>query len=165
MDNQSTSPARRVVVGVDGSDYSSKALQLAGAYSTDLHAGLDVVTCLSRHDFYFAAFPPTGDLSTELEEEARRGIEELLDRTFGTRRPADVHIRVHHGSATSALVEESRQALLLVVGRRGRGAMKNQIMGSVSAGCASHAYCPVLIVGDGADNTVPSPNPAEVASS
>lgn len=55
------------------------------------------------------------------------------------------------GPPAKVLVQESRDAQLLVVGRRGRGGFLAQVMGSVSGACVAHAHCPVLVVGDNPD--------------
>ena len=44
------------------------------------------------------------------------------------------------------LVEESREAELLVVGSRGLGGFRGLLLGSVGQQCAHYAACPVVIV-------------------
>lgn len=53
------------------------------------------------------------------------------------------------------LIDESKDAQLLVVGRRGQGGFLAQVMGSVSGACAAHAHCPVLVVGQDAPEGQP----------
>jgi nucleotide-binding universal stress UspA family protein len=59
--------------------------------------------------------------------------------------------RVVEGTAGAALVDESRNADLLVVGSRGHGGFAQLLLGSVSQQCAQHAACPVVIVRTKAD--------------
>ena len=54
--------------------------------------------------------------------------------------------RVVEGAPATVLVDESRQADLLVVGSRGHGGFAGLLLGSVSQQCAHHAACPVVIV-------------------
>ena len=46
----------------------------------------------------------------------------------------------------NALVEESSDADLLVVGSRGHGRVLKRVLGSVSDHCTHHAHCPVVVV-------------------
>jgi nucleotide-binding universal stress UspA family protein len=54
--------------------------------------------------------------------------------------------RAVQGLAAGVLVDESRDADLLVVGSRGHGGFAQLLLGSVSQQCAHHAECPVVIV-------------------
>jgi len=144
---------QRIVVGVDGSDFSTKALRVAGHMARSLNARLEVVTCLGTSDLFLASHLPeeSTPTTTQLEETAKRLVDESLERAFGGDVPAGLTRTVKFGPPAKVLVEESRNAQLLVVGRRGRGGFLAQIMGSVSGACVAHAHCPVLVVGDDED--------------
>ena len=58
----------------------------------------------------------------------------------------DVAISLVQGDASEALLEAATGADLLVVGNRGRGALKEALLGSTSGRVADHAPCPVVIV-------------------
>lgn len=148
---------QRIVVGVDGSDFSTTALRLAGRLARSLDAPLAVVTCLGTSDLFLASHLPeeSSPTTTELEETAKRLIDESLNRAFGGDVPEGLTRTVKFGPPAKVLVEESRDAQLLVVGRRGRGGFLAQIMGSVSGACAAHAHCPVLVVGEDTGKTRP----------
>ena len=74
----------------------------------------------------------------------------LLDEAIAAVEPNPdqlIERRVVHDSPTKALIAESTDADLLVVGSRGRGGFTGLLLGSVSQQCASAAPCPVVIVG------------------
>ena len=54
--------------------------------------------------------------------------------------------RVEQGDPATVLIDQSRDADLLVVGSRGHGGFASLLLGSVSQVCAQHAACPVVIV-------------------
>lgn len=139
----------RIVVGIDGSEYSPAALQLAGRFASALDAPLDVITCVGFSDFYLAAHLPSPDpeITAQLEAVAGRLVDQAIETAFGSERPRKLSTTVKFGSPATVLVDESRTAQLLVVGRRGHGGFLGQIMGSVSSACVAHAHCPVLVVG------------------
>lgn len=143
------SDKERIIVGIDGSEYSPAALRFAGRVASDWGAPLEVITCLGFSDFYLPAHLPPGNLESaaELEAIAKRLMDQAIERAYGQERPDHLVTTVKIGSPAKVLVEESRDAQLLVVGRRGHGGLLGQIMGSVSAACAAHAHCPVVVVG------------------
>ncbi|HEY8295297.1 MAG TPA: universal stress protein [Micrococcaceae bacterium] len=154
----SASNPNRIVVGVDGSDYSTGALRLAGRLAAALGAPLEAVTCWSPLDSYAAADLPVGSFPEkgQLEDEAKRLVVQAAERAFGTNPPARMDITVRYGPTAKILVEESRTAQMLVVGRRGRGGFLGQVMGSVSSVCSAHAHCPVVVVGEDAEDGAPA---------
>ena len=58
----------------------------------------------------------------------------------------EVRATMERGTGEFALIEASRTADLVVVGRRGRGGFKELLLGSTSAALAAHAHCPVAII-------------------
>jgi len=142
--------SERVVVGVDGSDYSTRALKTAAAFAGALGLPLDAVNCWSRSELYFAAEIPVGGFPEQgtLEDAATRVVEESILRAFGTDRPRGLRTAIRYGHTAQVLIEESRTARLLVLGRRGGRGFPGLRIGSVSAACVAHAHCPVLVVND-----------------
>lgn len=80
------------------------------------------------------------------EERAGDVLQEAVIDAFGLEKPRNVHTRLVHGTARSSLIEASKEADLLVLGRRGHGGFAGMLLGSVSSACVSHAHCPVLVV-------------------
>lgn len=58
----------------------------------------------------------------------------------------EVEVEAFPGRPADVLVDEADEALALVVGHRGRGAVASAFLGSTSLGCVLHAPCPVTVV-------------------
>ncbi|PZS13376.1 MAG: hypothetical protein DLM57_16785 [Pseudonocardiales bacterium] len=61
-------------------------------------------------------------------------------------RPRRVARRCTWGHAVQVLIDASVGADVLVVGSRGHGGFVGLLLGSVSAYCAEHGQCPVVVV-------------------
>ena len=61
------------------------------------------------------------------------------------------------GSAAGALVEESRDATMIVVGSRGLGGFEGLLLGSVGTQLAAHSKCPVIVIRPAADDSPLAP--------
>jgi nucleotide-binding universal stress UspA family protein len=137
----------RIVVGVDGSDGSVRALEWALAEARLRGVPLHIV-----HAWQYPALPPyypDGQLmmSTEFETESHELVDRALKEALGGAE-LDVAIKSepHMGTPVTSLLAAAEGAALLVVGSRGRGGFAGLVLGSVGQQCAQHAPCPVVIV-------------------
>jgi nucleotide-binding universal stress UspA family protein len=131
----------RIVVGVDGSDESVSALRRGIRIANALHASVEAVTSWRM---------PTGyaEFGTEYSpvEDAHSILSDATRSVFGAKNPAWFTSSTFEGGAADVLIEQSRGAEMLIVGSRGHGGLAGVFLGSVSAMCAEHAHCPVLIL-------------------
>ncbi|MBM2620628.1 universal stress protein [Actinoplanes sp. LDG1-06] len=131
-----------VVVGVD----DSAPAQLALAFAVEEAVARNVALRVIR------AWPPVTGIWEEspmvaraVTGQERRPFDELV--ADWRRKHPELSITaeavVEHPAA--ALVEASRDAQLLVVGTRGRGAVRGMVLGSVSQHLLRHAACTVAV--------------------
>ena len=73
-------------------------------------------------------------------------LTETVAEVFGPTPPEGMIMTVREGGAARALIEMSGGSQMLVVGSRGHGGFAGLLLGSVSAACAEHASCPVLVI-------------------
>jgi nucleotide-binding universal stress UspA family protein len=130
----------RIIVGVDGSEASIAALRAAESLAGPLDASVEAWACWDVPPGYgvYVAVGIEG-----FRYAAKMVLEQSLTDAFGKEQPANVRGRLVRGKAGHVLVEASRDASLLIVGRRGHGSF---VLGSVSSACVAHAHCPVLVV-------------------
>lgn len=139
-----------VVVGVDGSPASRAALRYALDDATRRGARLRAVTASARPDFWATPYgpvplPPTERELDRLRAAARRWVGEVAaSRPPGATVPVEVLAAA--GPPAEALIAASRDADLLVLGHRGRGAVASAVLGSVGMRCVVGARCPVTVV-------------------
>ena len=144
----------RVVVGIDGSPGSRQALVQALIAAARRGADLDVVSSYSIQLYYLGGrpldVPDVASIRDDQQERARAVVEEVqaeipVSGVPGIRDVA-VSLFVSGAPPAQALLDHSEGAALLVVGSRGRGAMRSALLGSVALHCVTHAGCPVLVV-------------------
>ena len=143
MNTQAPSPGPRIVVGVDGSGQSKLALRWAVSVAATTRASIDAVAA-----WHFPVNFGWGYVSDgwDPEADATKALEDSIDEVFGTERPAGLRLLVRQGLPAKVLLDESRGATMLIVGSRGHGGFAGLLLGSVSANCAEHATCPVLVI-------------------
>ncbi|MCF6507292.1 universal stress protein [Blastococcus sp. MG754426] len=153
-----------VVVGVDGSEASRAALTHAFAAAARRGAVLEVVAGYAVEVAYLGGAPVWLPDVAFIREETAARVRALVAGTRSAPAVAavpgagdvEVRLQVLPGPPAQALVERSGDADLLVVGSRGRGAVRSVLLGSVALHCATRAACPVVVVhaGGGAPGRV-----------
>ncbi|WP_370591303.1 universal stress protein [Saccharopolyspora montiporae] len=137
-----------VVVGVDGSASSVRALQLADEEAQRRDALLHVVRAWSiRTAPRPTDCPPNTIPSMDaFHETVAADTRQVVAGQLAEQRAAAAHIHAVHSPPPQALLSASKGADLLVVGHRGRGGFAGLMLGSVAEQCVRHAACPVLVV-------------------
>ncbi|HMD46095.1 MAG TPA: universal stress protein [Acidimicrobiales bacterium] len=128
----------RIVVGVDGSEFSDLAIERAAEEAEHRGAVLEIHTAWGSG----STFLSRGEVTMALQRigaEARERVVKLAPEV-------PTRVVIHEGAPAPALIKASEGADLLVVGSRGLGGFKGMLLGSVSHQCALHAKCPVLVV-------------------
>ena len=136
--------SRRIVVGVDGSPASVRALAWA-VREGRLSGGVVEVICAWQYPVGY------GWAMTDADPEIRELSMETLEKAIaeaGAAAEEKVRIRLHviEQEPVQALIEAAKEADLLVVGSRGHGGLTTMLLGSVSQRCVHHAPCPVVVV-------------------
>ncbi len=139
-----TTPPRKprvLVVGVDGSEQSIAALELAGSL---VPLAGDVIRAVTvwQYPIGFGTFAP---ITWNPDELAETALDDALSAAFGEEPPCVVERRVLQGPTAQVLIEESRTASMVVVGSRGHGGFVGLLLGSVSSAVAERSACPVII--------------------
>ena len=134
-----------IVVGVDGSEPSRQALRWAAQQAERSTATLVAVIAWQPPEVFGAMIPPTG-LAVDFSAEARNVLEHTVKSVLGSQPPVPMRIEVVQGRPALILDQASHRADLLVVGNRGRRALEELLLGSVSLHCVFHAACPVVVV-------------------
>jgi nucleotide-binding universal stress UspA family protein len=139
--------SRSVVVGVDGSPASAAAVEWAAAV-----AGRDGWSLTLVHAYPDLNSPPVRGFYVpehEMRVDARKITdavkESLTDAGWG---PDDIATEVDRGYPADVLASHSRNANMLVVGRRGRGGFLGMLIGSTAFSAVEHARVPTVIVPD-----------------
>ncbi|MFI9642426.1 universal stress protein [Micromonospora sp. NPDC051925] len=132
-----------VVVGFDGSEQSRTALGFAVERAAQRDTPLRVLRAFEPPDDRWR--PSDHDAEATLAAD-RAHIEEALAEWRKTFPDVPVTVEIAPARPAAALVEESRDAQLVVVGSRGWGGLRGMLLGSVGQQLIQHAHCPVAIV-------------------
>ena len=138
-----------ILVGIDGSDNSRKALEWAvreaGLRGMPLTV-LAVHQVASNHwtgdpEKYASDAPETEMVRQAAEDAVQKAVSQV-----GEPAPTSVTVRAVSGVAAHELVAASADADLVVVGSHGGGGFARMVLGSVSTQVASHAQSPVVVI-------------------
>lgn len=138
-----------IVVGVDGSEHSRRALEWAVHEAAVRHSPLTVLTVQTAVAGYWGGpvvYPGDRELVEAAVAAARDETDSLLEKADEAGRPPSVTVKGVTGLPADELIIAAKDADMLVVGSRGAGGFKRLLMGSVATHVTHHAHCPVVVI-------------------
>jgi len=137
-----------ILVGVDGSGHSQRALEWAAKEAVLRHTSLTVLTVHQAvAGFWGGTLHYQGDES--LTEKARVAAQAETDSvlsTLGDARPESVTVKATQGIPAEEILNEGADADMIVLSSRGGGGFSRLLLGSVSSTVVEHAKVPVMIL-------------------
>lgn len=137
-----------IIVGADGSDTASAAIEWAADDAARMGLPLRIVTAVNRWPNDIPKFP-----APEWEDavtESARQVLATAEALARARRPGiEVSTALVEGPPAPVLREQGPEATEIVIGTRGLGGFAGAVLGSVSVHVAGHTHCPVVVVRPG----------------
>jgi nucleotide-binding universal stress UspA family protein len=137
-----------IIVGVDGSGHSQRALEWAMKEAAVRHLPLSVLTVHPSIVGYFGGVV-TSPQDLELTEQVQSAVKAEADKVLAGldgAHPESVTVKAVHGFPVEELVNASKEADLIVLGSRGVGGFTRLMLGSTAGQVVQHAHCPITIV-------------------
>lgn len=137
-----------IIVGVDGSGHSRRALEWAMKEAAVRHMPLTVITVHEISVGYWGSavvYPEDHAVAEHARRAVQLDVEKALD-SLGESRPESVTVQALSGTPAHELLTAAQGADMIVVGSRGTGGFARLLMGSVSTQVSHHAHCPVVII-------------------
>jgi nucleotide-binding universal stress UspA family protein len=137
-----------IIVGVDGSNHSQRALEWAVREAAARRLPLTVLSVYRTTIGFWGgpgAYPQDIELSGHAREDAEEAAGKALANAGGVR-PESVTVRAVCGIPAEELIAASKDADMVVVGARGNSGFTRLLLGSVSSQVVHHAHCPVVVI-------------------
>lgn len=143
-------PSGSIVVGIDGSRHSDRAVDWASRHASNESRLLVLVHAVNAGAGAAAWLAQGGlDPTPYLKDEDAAGNAVLgaaRERAAAVDDTIVVEELLVRSDPRTVLLELAAHAQVLVLGSRGRGPVSSLLLGSVSAAVARHALCPVVVV-------------------
>lgn len=134
-----------IVVAVDGSQHSQKALDYAKGLAEQCSATLRLVHAFP-HISDLLGYDEYESLVARRENAGQLVLDKARQRLGETSVPVKEELLEGPGAEAILSVAEVRQADLIVMGTHGRSSLQGLLLGSVSQKVIHHAHCPVMVV-------------------
>ncbi len=141
----------RILVAVDGSEHSKKAIELAVDIANKWNAEMKIIHVMEEREI------PDG--FKEYAKSERIPVSSYFDMACGTyvgdaeKRVKNagikkVEVLCEHGNPADEIIKAAKnmQADLIIMGSRGLGRFSRAIMGSVSTKVCNHSHCTCITV-------------------
>jgi nucleotide-binding universal stress UspA family protein len=136
-----------VLVPVDGSDNSYRALDAALLLSEKLGSSITVVNVMEQVPITHIE---SEKLLSELLEAYKKENQEILSKcsNIATEKGLSIKTLLLQGNPASVILDYSKKEKfdLVIMGSRGMGKFKQLILGSVSSKIVHHSPCAILLI-------------------
>jgi nucleotide-binding universal stress UspA family protein len=137
---------KTVLVGIDGSPHGEAALDFAAEEASLRGAGL-LMVCAWEMPMVIdpmAAYP--GEWFERMQEDADGLVRAAMARVKESYPAVSTEGKAIEGHPAVVLLEEAKNAGMIVLGSHGRGEFASLLLGSVAQQVIHHAICPVVVV-------------------
>lgn len=146
----------RALLAVDGSEQSTFAVKAVATLDSVTHLTILHVVDLPRLTFSMLGPEIAHDMTGMAQQAMKEEGEHILTRTLSQLAtvPCAPQTRMEEGAPGEMImsVAKEEQVDLILMGARGKGQMREFLLGSVSQRVLTHAACPVLVVNSLLDN-------------
>ena len=147
--NGSSTQIKRLLVPVDFSEPSNKALECAARFAQQFGADITVVHVMDPiqypRDWDYLPLVGANGQKSAVEKELRQRLQELAQQTLNPLLPATTFVRAGTPWNEIAILAKEKKADLIVIGTHGRTGLKHALMGSTAERVVRHAPCAVLV--------------------
>jgi nucleotide-binding universal stress UspA family protein len=141
---------KRILIPIDGSDYSRRAVKYAIRVAKDENAKIFCIHCIVGIPYgYINPASSTDQYYRDIKDKVESWFDEVrhIGKVEGVTEVKTESFMDPHSVINSILdYAASREIDLIVIGTKGRTGLKRFLMGSVANGVIQHAHCPVLLV-------------------
>lgn len=138
---------KAILVGVDGSHASYKAIWWAANYAKHAGLTLQIVCAYSLPSYAAVSFDATYTAMGD-DNAAHSDAQEILSKAkaIADDQGVEAATLIVTGDPASVFVELSRNYNLIVIGNRGKGGLAERLLGTTSSSLPAYAYCPIVVV-------------------
>jgi nucleotide-binding universal stress UspA family protein len=142
---------KRIIVPLDGSDFSFRAAQYAINLAR-LTGGEIICIHVIAEIPYIEYMTPAGLTVPRYIQEAKKQTEEWFSAVKSEAAKKGVKVIAeaifNPPSVAESIIDYAfeQKADLIIIGTRGRSALKRIVLGSVASAVVAHAGCPVLVI-------------------
>jgi nucleotide-binding universal stress UspA family protein len=133
---------KRILVGVDGSENSLRAVEFASEIATRFNASVTLLLAIASSDAVLFSGKDTYLPKSEGIHQIRLRKAKNILNTKGV--AMDERVELEHPA--HAIIEASKDFDVVVVGCRGLSGIKSFLMGSVSSKVVHHCNKPLMVV-------------------
>lgn len=138
-------PFTRILVAVDGSESSTRALETAIELARLTGAALIALAVEGPLPAYAATIGEVEEVKREKDAFFGTLLADVRTRARRADVPVETDLRAGHAAELIVRVAAERAADLVVLGKRGHF-LRDHLLGSTADRVSEHAQCPVMIV-------------------